>query len=300
MTTAIMKAKTYSDDELKGKNLEGQDLSGCEFYKCDLSDTRFAGCNLIKAKFTRCRSISSHVDITGANLFGATFEGCTLPKVIFQNAILTESQITKCQFPEANLTNCNFDNSHISGLSIPHAQLYLASFRNVRIDDIVYEPTQGIGFSRVVKTLWRATVPKQGTIFTSGTELSPFISFCSRQYRLEQLLTEISNKSFYVRIPHILILLAFGIISDFGNSLRRWFITCVSIVLVFAICYSLGVGMKAGIDRWNALSLSIQHFINSSPDGAEITWLVIMEKVTGYFMLGILVSILTNKFFQRW
>lgn len=204
-------------------------LSGTRFYHCDLQTAHFIRC------FTDIKT--GYVVFDGANLQDSMLEGCEFPFVSLEDASLENSKIIGCQFPNANLAGCNLDNTYISKIKIPNAKLFLASFRNSRIIDITFEPAYKISLWRILKIIWRPNPPQQGTIFTSGTELSSFVYYCTKQYRLEQLLTELARKPMVQRFPYIILLLMLGIVSNFGNSLRRWFISCCVIVMVFGMLY---------------------------------------------------------------
>jgi len=290
----------YADNELQGLNLEEQDFNNCEFYKCNLSGTRFYHCNLQSAHFIRCFTDikTGYVIFDGANLQKSIFEGCEFPYISLEDASLEDSKLIGCQFPSANLAGCNLDNTYISRLKIPHAKLFLASFRNSRIIDLTFEPAHKIGLWRIFKIIWNPNPPQQGTIFTSGTELSSFIYYCTKQYRLEQLLTELSRKSVWQRLPYILLLIILGIVSDFGNSIRRWFVSCCTIVIVFGMIYYF---LVPNMNLVNSIYYSLAVFLNTNSLSSDyLKWVLLSEGALGYLMLGVLTSVLTTKFFQRW
>ncbi|WP_404399438.1 pentapeptide repeat-containing protein [Idiomarina seosinensis] len=295
-----MTQRTFHGDELKGKNLSLNDLSGCVFDECDLTNTAFTEANLQGATFNRCRSDKDgYTKFSTANLRQTCWHGCQLENADLDDADVTQASIRNSSFKGATARNSHWDDSRLDAVDFSNVDFDLASFRNVKVIRVKFRPALTTGISHFLRLLKQPRTSKR-TIFTAGTELSPFIEYCSREYRLSQLLLEIEELSWYRKLPRVLFAAFIGLISDFGHSLSRWLISSLLIVSSFGIYFSLAKP-DAFSDFGIAWHHSLLHFINLGSFSLATNGIAqTLLNVIGYFMLGILISIITNRFVSRW
>jgi len=295
-----MTRQTFHGDELKGKNLSRQDLSGCVFDECDFTNTAFTETNLEGATFNRCSSDSdSYSKFSMANLTNTRWHGCQLENADFDDANLTGAKLRNTSIKGATARNSQWDDSRLDDVDFSSVDFDLASFRDVKVIRVQFRPALVTGTRHFLRLLKQKRTAKH-TIFTSGTELSPFIEYCSREYRLSLLLLEIEQLPFYKKLPRVLFAAVIGLVSDFGHSLSRWLLSSLLIVSLFGGYFAIAKKAAFG-DFSSAWHHALLHFINQgsftpATDGVAQTVL----NVLGYFMLGILISIITNRFVSRW
>lgn len=288
--------ETFRGDELRGRSLRGRDLRGARFLECDLTDTSLADCDLRAAEFVRCHSRQGLADFSGADCSGAEFKGCRLDRALFHGATLRDCRLRSCRFSGANFQSCEFDGSVLEELDVSRADFHLASLLAVRVLNVRHEPALETGPLDILRLLWQDRAGLR-TIFTAGTELSPFIAYCAKEYRLSQMADQVVQRGRLGRVPGVLLLALFGLISDWGASLGRWLLTSLVILTVFAGLMVLLADVPVG----RALYASTLTFVGSGAVRAPgLAWALLAEQVMGYFMLGVLVSVLATRFIERW
>jgi uncharacterized protein YjbI with pentapeptide repeats len=229
--------KMFEGDELKGQDRRGENFSGCEFRDCDLSGTSLARCDLRGARFFRAKALRQPLDLVEANLEGATVEGCRLPMVILTNAVLKGAQLVDSSFRGGRLTGCVFDDCTIEDLNIAKTQLDKASFRNAKIDRLTFQPVRYIPFLRGLRFLRTIKVPLQRRIDVTAVAPSQFTAFCLAERRKDDLFSKVAGLPAPLRIFRLALLAAYGIISDFGGSRARWFLSCGVALALFTLAH---------------------------------------------------------------
>lgn len=293
-------SKVFSGSDVAGKNFSGVDLSNCCFEDCDLTNTVFNQANLRGATFNRCKSDEEgFTAFSMADLSYSCFHGCQLAYSDFNDANLTGTKMRNTDINGASARHSHWDESRLDDVNFAMVDFDLASFRNVKVLRVKFKPALVTGTRHFLRLLKQKRTRKH-TIFTAGTELSPFIEYCSREYRLSLLLLEIEQLSLFKKIPRIVFAALIGMVSDFGHSLSRWLISALIMVSAFAgyFRYSVKQPFESYGEAWHHALL---HFINlgqfgGASDGVMQTSL----NVLGYFMLGMLISIITNRFVSRW
>ncbi len=292
--------KTFKGDDIKGKNLSKQDLSGAIFEQCDLSGTSFFESNLSGAQFIRCVGAPNcFTHFEKATMTGVIMQGCRFENANLDDANLHGAKLRNTTFYGAHARNSHWDESRLDDVNFAMVDFDLASFRNVKVLRVQFKPAITTGTRHFLRLLKQNKTSKR-TIFTSGTELSPFIAYCTREYRLSLLLLEIESLSLMKKLPRVVFATLIGLVSDFGHSLSRWLMSAGVIVSVFA-AYFYTFKHAAFPTMSSAWHHALLHFINQgtfslASNGPVQTLL----NVLGYFMLGMLISIITNRFVSRW
>ena len=292
--------KVYSNDDLKGLNLTGTDLRNCLFETCNLSNTVFESCDLSGSKFERCVSDeNTFTSFCKAKCQNTEWIGCRLTESNFNNADLSSSEFRTTRISGSNCRDSHWDDCRLDDVDFSMVDFDLASFRNVKVLRVKFKPALVTGTRHFLRLLKQSKTAKH-TIFTSGTELSPFIEYCSREYRLSLLLLEIEQLGFFSKLPRILFASIIGLVSDFGHSLKRWMASSLLLISIFAGYFSIYKSYVFS-DYTSAWHHALLHFINQGQFGAATNGPVQTAlNVLGYFMLGILISIITNRFVSRW
>ncbi|MUH72078.1 pentapeptide repeat-containing protein [Psychrosphaera haliotis] len=293
-------SQTFTNDDAKGINFTGKDLSNCVFQQCNLSSTVFESCDLTGVIFDRCfTEENAFTSFSKANCTESMWRGCRLTESNFNDTNLAGARFRNTDISGSSCRDSHWDDSRLDDVDFSLVDFDLASFRNVKVLRVKFKPALVTSTRHFLRLLKQKQTAKH-TIFTSGTELSPFIEYCSREYRLSLLLLEIEQLPFLSKIPRVLFAAIIGLVSDFGHSLKRWAISSLLMVSVFAGYFAQ---FKSQVfsgysDAWHH---SLLHFINQGNFQAATNGPVQTSlNVLGYFMLGILISIITNRFVSRW
>lgn len=287
--------RRFTADELKGKNLDRKDLSGSEFVECDLSGSSFVESDLTGCRFIRCFTRDHFVNFTGANARGTQWNGCRFHYAVMHGMDLSGAHLRGSDFSNADFQLSCLDGANLEDTTLSMVDLHLVSLRNVRITDVVHEPALRITSRQLFRLFWKSEIPKR-TIYTAGTEMSPFIQYCTREYRLSQIVAQIEHRTRWGRIGPLSLLILVGVSSDFGHSLTKWLLTAGLTIGGFGAYFMLAHSTK--FDGSTAMNHAVLHFMNQGDQviGPSETLL----NIFGYFMLGLFIAILTNRFVNRW
>lgn len=287
--------RRFKANDVTGQNFDKMDLSGAEFVECDLSGSSFVESDLTGCRFIRCFTKDHFVNFTGARATGTQWNGCRLHYAVMQGIDLSGAHLRGSDFSHSNFQLACLDDAHLEDTTLSMVDLHLVSLRNVRIADVVHEPALRVTSRQLFRLLWKSEIPKR-TIYTAGTEMSPFIQYCTREYRLSQIVSQIEHKSRWGRVGPVLLLMLVGISSDFGQSLTKWLLTAGLTIGGFGAYFMLAHSNK--FDGGEAMNHAVLHFMNQGNQviGPSETLL----NIFGYFMLGLFIAILTNRFVNRW
>ena len=274
-----------------------QNLSQRDFCSQDLTEARFINCTLEATSFK------------DANLTGATFNHCTGHGVMFSSALMRHVQIDNCKFLDSQFENanifdavinnldvrgsvlqgCRFNKSKIDGMDVALCNLNMTSFLDTQILSLNYMPTLPMPFMRGIHPLKPGHL-RHNHIFMNGNQHLEFTGFCNKEAVKERLFTSIENRRRWVRPVGIAVLWGFGVISDFGQSFTRWLLFVTLIILFFTALLTL----HFDVPLITALDESLRSFFGFDLEPTSNA-IFLTEAITGYFMLGVLISLLTSK-----
>ena len=172
-------AETFSELDLKGKQISSVEFDDCTFDACDLSEARFSQCRFIDCRFINCDM--NVVSFSGSRFEESLFKGCKVTGVDWtlldysefikeapfsfyesvldyssffgvslENLSLKRCRIIEADLREATLLNADFSESDLAESQFRHTNLEKADFRgaiNYSID-LRINTINGAKFSR--------------------------------------------------------------------------------------------------------------------------------------------------------
>lgn len=282
--------KTHSGN-LQHQDFSGKNLEGHTFVKCDLSDVSFKHSNLTGAVFNNCQG--EGLLFTGACLKGVVMENCSFTFSDFEHADFRESHLVSLDLSWSALTGCQFNKSVIDNLTVKGCEMNMASFIDAELYSVNFLPKLSYGAIRGIG-LFIPGKMRHNQVFINGNSHSAFTDYCRREATVERLFARVEEDRNWVRRPlRVAGLWLFAAVSDFGQSFYRWLVFLLALVGFFAALYLI----RFDLDPLQSLNISLHAFFSLDLDRlTDLTsWLFLAESITGYFMLGVLVSMLTNK-----
>jgi len=301
---------------LVGADLSGLDLSGYDLAGADLSRARLDGAKLARARLQGATLFET--DLTGAELMaadlrGARLESCEAERAGFGHCDLREASLFAANLSGASLTGAKLGEAdaravnlrgarvreaNLEGADLTGATLAESDLRDCDVTDATFRDADFRGAQlRNLKGYARASwvgVDIRDTSFNGAYQLRRFV--------LDQnFLAEFRAES----RTHAALYWAWWASSDCGRSFARWGLWTILIAVVFASIYSQ-VALDPGdhptiltplyLSVATLTTLGFGDVVPASP-AAQIVAMV--EVVTGYVMLGGLMSIFANKMARR-
>ena len=297
--------------DLSGRDLSGLDLSGADLSNAALDGARLLGTNLTGAILFRC-------SLEGANALGADFSDADLTEARAGRAVFGS-----CRFDGANLFGADLHEATFSEASLVGADLRSARLRDARLRgvdlrdaelraadlagaDLTGAGVNGADFADV--TLSRASVRGivgYGDANWLGADISD-IDFngayaLRRTIMDENYLHEFRSASRWSNLLY----LAWKLTSDCGRSLARWAVVTLVMAIGFGLAYT-----QVDIDYgdyettlspfyFSVVTLTTLGYGDVLPASLGAQVVVLFEVITGYIMLGGLLSIFATKMGRR-
>jgi uncharacterized protein YjbI with pentapeptide repeats len=312
---------TYRHAQLAGADLSGRDLSGCDLTGADLSGARCTG-----------------TDFGGAQLNGANLSGANLHQAVFDGAQLLDSSLVRADLTSASmrgvvLGRARLDGAECFGADLTEASLSGASvvngdFRTATLVGARLRETDltGAAFSRADLTgvdFFGASV--DGADFSDadlrGAHVRALRGFrCAtwvgvdirdvdftgaymarRAIMDENYLHEFRTMSRRNEVIYRI----WSLTSDCGRSLGRWGLLIAAQIVLFAVAFSM-VDLNYGDHAssiaplyFSVVTMTTLGFGDVLPGSTTATVLVMIEVLTGYVMLGGLLSIFATRMGRR-
>jgi len=299
------------DEDLRGLDFSGADFSESDLTRADLAGTRFFKTNLHNASLFQAKL--HRTDFTGANLVNINLE----------EADCRESGFGMADLSYARLFNVNLAGSTLSKAKVENADLRCADLSNARLretsisgSDLTGANLQGADLSRcdVDKAILNDADLRDARLrLVKNFETAEWIGADIRNinfagaYRLRRFvvdqnyLKEFKDKSWYFKIIYLIWLVT----SDCGRSLLRWCLMISVLAVVFAWLYSF-VDMSFGDNNswstrlyFSVVTLTTLGYGDIVPLSPAARVVAMLEVMTGYLMLGGLLSIFSNKIARR-
>lgn len=283
----IKNPTTYTN--ISDKDFSNQDLSGCKFSSTHFQNTTFKGAILKGCEFFNCTA-EDDLSLEEADMEGCIINKCRFINIDFKKAKLTHSKILNSDFSGSSLHAVKFNGTRIDGLTVHECDMNLASFDNTEICSIHYNRVRFIPYMRGIK-LFRKGILNTNTIFMSGNQHLDFYDYCAYERRKDRFFNSVNNIQSPLRPIAVLVLMIFGLFTDFGQSFRRWAICTVGIIAL----YTLIPLFKATMSLKTALLSSLLGFFGFGEIPVGYSFFYVSESIIGYFMLGALISLLTSK-----
>ncbi len=264
----ISRGPQFKDADLRGANLHNSYHYISDFSGANLSSTDFSSAILERANL-------SNNDLSGVNLSHANLLKANLRSSDLSNANLEGAELTHADLQETTLSNAN----------VCGANLQSANFAHAKVD--------GIRCDR--KTRFK------GIRVNSCYGSARFRRYAEDQDFIEEF-KEAHPYYFYVWLWS----------TDCGRSMLRVVIWSLALTVIFGLLfYSLGeeafnVSNKDTLHwtpfttiYYSVVTFTTLGFGDITPRTQLAATLVMMEVITGYTMLGILISIIANKVARR-
>ncbi len=297
--------------DLSGQNLSNRDLSGVDLSGANLTDARLINTNLSKATLFGATLDRAHLlgaDLTNADLTdisgtGAIFGSAKLAEATLFNANLTEATLT-----DADLTNADFRSANLTGARLRGAKLSHAEFRaaNLHHADLSNASVPGADFGNAsLRSAKMANVSGFADAHWIGVDISD-VDFTSAYTLRRSIMDENYLYEFrHTSKKHEAVYHMWRITSDCGRSLTRWALVTLTVAVLFGALYSQ-VSLDYG-DHETALSpfyfsvvtLTTLGYGDVLPASLSAQIVVLFEVLTGYIMLGGLLSIFATKMGRR-
>ncbi len=297
--------------DLGGLDFSGADLSAVDLTKANLEEARFFKTNLAKASlfqanlgrcdFTGARLTQANLeeakcgeagfgmaDLSGARLFGADLSGATLTKshldrvdmrcAVLHNARLRETVIRGADLTGADLRGADLSLCDVAGSVFNNADMRDSRLRLVRN----FESAEWLG--------------------SDIRDINFAGAYSLRRFIIDQnYLREFRDRSRLNRFIYQF----WWLTSDCGRSLLRWCLFIAFLAVFFAWLYSF-VDVKFGGDAswvariyFSVVTLTTLGFGDIVPISPLARIITLCEVITGYLMLGGLLSIFNNMIARR-
>ncbi|MCF6289691.1 MAG: pentapeptide repeat-containing protein [Desulfobacterales bacterium] len=302
---------SLTEQDLSGLDFSGADLSESDLTRADLSGARFFKANLRNASLFQAKL--RRADFTGADLANANLEEADCQAAGFGMANLDD----------ARLFNVNLEASTLSKARLINVDLRCAVMKNARMRETTVTGTDLTGADLRGADLSRCDV--SGSIFNDADlrnarlrlvknfEKAKWIGADIRDinfagaYRLRRFvvdqnyLKEFRDRNSFFRALYFL----WWVTSDCGRSILRWCVMIGALALMFAWLYSF-VNIALGEnDSWGTrlyfsiVTLTTLGYGDIVPLSPTARFVAMLEVMTGYIMLGGLLSIFNNKIARR-
>lgn len=257
---------------LEGAELERVNLQGVSFWKVNLKDADFLEANLKGANFRAANLESASLweanlegaDFHGANLKAASLWGANLEGANFYEANLQGTYLASANLESANLVEANLEGSNVTGVKFNRR----AGYRGIRVATCYGSPR--------------------------------FKRFAQDQDFLEEF------RSVWWRRPIYWLWLIFA---DCGRSLWPWLCWSIAMAIGFGVkFYSMGESAfciknldysLSSMIYYSVVTFTTLGFGDITPQSHEAARWVMAEVITGYIMLGGLISIFATKLARR-
>ncbi len=307
--------------DLSGSQLSGADLSGL-----DLSRAKLTRANLVGVNFEKTRLVSA--DLTNAVLHNAKLGGAELLQADLSGADLTNASIDRAGFGQATATEAVFfgaigDGASFSGADLSESDFRAANLTNCRMRevnltgvDFTNTTLEGVDFggSKLHKTVFRdAHLGRSVMKGVSGYKTCDWINaeihevdftgawLVRRYIQDENYLHEFRTQS----PGHERLYKVWSITSDCGRSLGRWSLWTVLVAMIYAGLYT-----QVSIDwgdyetplspvYYSVVTFTTLGYGDVLPGSTGAQLLAMSEVILGYFSLGGMMSILSDKMARR-
>lgn len=289
-----MEKRYYRRADISNRDFTGENLAGAHFEECTMNGVSFKDAVLDGAVFNKC--FGRGVFFSGASMRQVRMDNCEFKSAYMEHTDLFDSQLTSVDLFSSVMTGCRFNKSKIDNLNIGGCELSMVSFLDTQLFSVSYLPTIDNRMMRGMSLLKPGKL-HHNPVFLNGNQHLQFFDYCRREAVKERLFTSVDMESrWWLRIPKVAALWLFGMISDFGQSFTRWFFFLVGTVAFFALVFFKFLSLTFV----EALNVSVRAFFSLDITGITqaSSPLFLLESIIGYFMLGVLVSMLTYKIIQ--
>jgi len=315
-TPASARPRDLKGVVLTGEDLSGMDLSGVDFSGSDLTGIKLTGAKLFKAKFNDAILINadlSNAELTGADLTKANLENVNATQVGLGMATLKEVRMFRTNLEGATLTKADLNGADmrcvcLRGARIREADMSGADFTgsDLREADLALCKVTGANFKdadmRGARLRAVEGFEKADWIGVDIRDINFAGAYAMRRSVVDQnYLKEFRERSRFATMLYWL----WWITSDCGRSLTRWCFWITLQLFLFAGLFKF-VGLDYGDHPtslsplyYSVVTLTTLGYGDIVPSSSAGQVIAMIEVITGYVMLGGLLSIFSNKMARR-
>ena len=302
-----------SEADLVGANFRNVDLSNANLSESDLSRSDFKEANLIRADLSgtlirnadlRTAHLSGanlqDADLTESDLRSAQLSAANLEHASLAGADLWVANLSGANLASADLSNANLIRSDLQGADLQGANLYQADLRdaNLQAANLEYASLIGINYSR------RYMRGKYQGI--RGVEASYGDAIFRRDALDQDYIDTLTSR--WRRSPMIIVLWLWSLV-DYGRSVTRILWISILVVTAFGLVYDINptmIDQRASLQNWFApyyasiitfTTLGFSNLIIAKTFWGQLA--LTLEVLLGYFMLGIMLSIMLQRIARR-
>ncbi|MBP1750220.1 MAG: ion transport 2 domain protein [Deltaproteobacteria bacterium] len=299
LSHALLSDANLSFAKLRKANLSHADMDRTDLSHGDLKVARFALAHLRNAVFFY------------AKLRGADLRGADLRHASLEDADLSLANLTHANLEGAVLTNASLKNAQLSHTCLNGVDLSAANLEGTDVSSVTFDRKSPAQFvlenSFMPGRLWdkRFDIILGTSIRCKGVRES---CYGSRRFKkfihdldyLEEIMEARGGKA---------LLFIWWLVSDCGRSISRWSFCSGMLVMLFAIIYYflgpphfqiafLPFGFLTTV-YYSVVTFTTLGFGDFVPKTYDAAVFVMIEVISGYIMLGGLISIFSNKLARR-
>ncbi len=299
------------NEDLRGIDFSGHDARGADFSECDLSNTRWLGANLEGTTFFGAtlngadflKASMPRADLSNVDGEDVGFGGANLDDALFRGARVHRGTFTRASLERAELRAASFTGSRFRAASLVDADLERAE---LRMTDFEESRVHGARFNR---TQLHGAHVRGMRGYKEASWIAAHIlevDFCGAYLLRRHIMDENFLHEFrYQSKVNQVIYALWWLTSDCGRSLLRWATCTVGIGVAFGALYSTMELNSSSPVGWftpyyfSFVTLTTLGYGDVLPATHTQEILVAVEVLTGYLMLGGLLSIFANKMARR-
>jgi len=302
---------SFVGEDLSCLDLKAVDFTGADLSRCNLKDANLFGAQLAGA--TLFETDLSGAEMSGANLEGANLEGAILKHTGLGMARLAGASLTRAQMEGVTLTEADLTGADLRMANMRHARARAANFTGVDLTKADCADAEFDGSLVKGTTLDGACLRAARLSGLRGYKEASWIGvdlrdidftgayLCRRFANDQNFIEEFRRQSKWSQVVYRL----WYFTSDCGRSVLRWAFCTMAIVVVFA-CLFTTVGIDYGEhETWlspfyfSVITMTTLGYGDVLPSTVMGQVFAMLEVLTGYVMLGGLLSIFSNKMASR-
>lgn len=291
LTGADFAGADLSRADLSGANLFGANLNGTVLFEADLSSAELTSASLEEANLDGARLEKAglgHASLRGASLQRATLAGATLTA-----ASLVQADLLAADLSDVRARDTDLSQAHLVRTKCPRADLSGARIDGAHFDgaDLRGSTLSGIQGYRTARWIG---VDVRDIDFTGAYQ-------CRRHIMDENYIEEFRRQSRFSEGVYRV----WKFTSNCGRSTSRWALCTALIVVLFAWIYTV-VGVDYGDHPtrlsplyFSVVTMTTLGYGDVLPSTTAGQVAVMFQVITGYVMLGGLLSLFASKMASR-
>ena len=291
-----------SDVDFSGSDMQGVNLSNTKLFKAvlrdaDLQQARLCGADLTAADLSGCNL--NEADLTDAGMGMARLDGATLFRAELSNTTLTKASLRNADLRLVNLRMARVREAELDHADLTNANLEEADLSFSTVNGTVFKDCNLRGaFLQSIRYFENAT-----WVGADMREINFSGAYLLRRYAMDQnYIKEFKERNLFSQYIYYI----WWLTSDCGRSLFRWCVLILLVALFYGFLFS-HIPLSTGLheESWflpyyySVVTLTTLGYGDIVPVTIWGQILALAEVITGYVLLGGLLSIFSNKLARR-